>query len=426
MKRSMIDFSHPGSNLEDMYVLSSPDSYRKQLKTLKELKMKRYLLILTAILMISVLACRKKDVLDIRPENAVYMGNQSNTGVIAITVSDENGGAAVVTPRVANITNKPVTVTLGIDQKLLDDYNKANNLELQPMAAEDFVFVTKDGKKTHGETTVTIEPGDFEASATVKIDSLNVEKYPYSKRLAIPVMIKSVNGLKLLSSPTWTLVRLNRQLKTSVGLMSGGNIVVRPKTPFEPMKEWTFQMSMIYSTLTRSNLTTAYIQNHGGGEFYTRINATSGIQIKNGRDGDDTWTQKPLNAGQWLHIAYVYKEGSVSVYVNGELQKTFETTPIYLNNTANSGWAIGNEGYNNDYIREVRFWNRALTQAEIMDKLYLPQDPATPGLLMYMPFTKEAQLNELTGNWTVIKDNNTRMSFVDNVLFPAAKLEIAE
>lgn len=390
--------------------------------------MKKYIFILTASALFgSFIACKKKEVLDIKPENAVYMGNSNNTGVVAITVSDDKGGMAIVTPRTATIADKPVTVTVVIDQKTLDEYNKKNNLELETMDADDFVFVTKDGKETHGEATVTIEPGSFEASVTIRIDSLNTEKYPYSKRLAIPVIIKNAAGYKLLSSPQWTIVQLNRQLRTSVGLMSGGNITIKPRTPFaEPMKEWTFQMSMIYSSLTRSNLTTAFISSAGGGEFYTRIDATKGIQVKNGRDGDDTWTQKPLSPGVWLNISYVYKEGSVSVYVNGELQKTFETTPLYLNNTAASAWVVGNGAYKDDYIREVRFWNRALTQAEIMDKLYLPQDPKTPGLLMYMPFTKEAELEELTGNWDVSPDKSTTIKFVDNVLFPADKLQIAK
>ncbi len=69
----------------------------------------------------------------------------------------------------------------------------------------------------------------------------------------------------------------------------------------------------------------------GTGDFYTRITNDKGIQIKNGRDGDDTWTNKPLSNGKWLNISLVHRNASsISVYVNGELQKTFETSPIYF------------------------------------------------------------------------------------------------
>lgn len=391
--------------------------------------MKKYIFLLIAIISISY-ACKKKDFLDNKPDNAVYMGNVNSSDVLDITVSDDKGGLAVVTPRLANISEKPVTIVIGVDKATLDKYNEKNNLDLEPMNAEDFAFIDSDGKVSHGEATVTIQPGEFEASVQVKIDSINVKKYPYSKRLAIPILIKNVSNFKLLSQPQWTLVKLNRQLRTSIGEINSltGGISVKPKTPYAaPMKEWTFQMSMIYRDLTRGNLTTAYISSSGGGEFYTRINASQGIQIKNGRDGDDTWTQKKLATNVWLHIAYVYKERSLSVYVNGELQKTFETTEMYLANSPESGWTIGNDNYkNNDYIREVRFWNKALSQAEIMDKLYLPQDPNTPGLLMYMPFTKEAGVTELTGKWNVSINPASKISFIDNVLFPATKLEIAE
>lgn len=385
--------------------------------------MRIYIYTLAFFAAVLLAACSKTD----EPDNAVYMETPNNSGVISMVVNNENGGSTTITPRLAQIAEEPVTITVALDEKTLNDYNSKNNLNLEPINADDFVFITKDGKETTGQASATIKKGEFQTGIEVRMKSVNEDKYPFSKRFAIPVIITNSSKHKVLSSPKTTIIRINRKLKTSVGLMGGGNIKMLPKTIIkEPMTEWTFQMSMIYSTLTRGNLTTAYISNHGGGEFYTRINQTTGIQIKNGRDGDDTWTQKGLSPNVWLHISYVYREGSVSVYVNGELQRTFETTPIYINNNADSGWIIGNEGYRNDYIREVRFWDRALTEAEIIDKLYLPQDPQDLGLLMYLPFTVESELEDITGNWNVTKGTTTTISYVENVIFPSDKLEIEE
>lgn len=396
--------------------------------------MKKLIILFCSIAFVCLSSCTTLDDGGAPGDNAAYMGNPTGSGVVGITVSDEKGGLAFVTPRLANVADKPVTITVGIDQQVLDDYNQANNLSLETLDVNDFEFITPDGKKTHGEAAITIDKGMYMGNVEVKIHSLDANKYPHSKRLAIPVKIKSVDGYKMLSSPQWTLIQLNRQLKTSVGLMSGNGFKLTPKEPFaKPMEQWTFQMSAIYSSLTRTNLTTAFISDHGGGEFYTRIAMKPGyegngigIQIKNGRDGADTWTQKPLKPNEWLHISYVYKDQTVSVYVNGVLQKTFETTPIYLKNTASSGWTVGNGGYRNDYIREIRFWDKALTQAEIVDKLYLPQDPKTPGLILYLPLTKESQLQELTGNWDVLEYEGLEVQYVDNVVFPAEKLVIEE
>lgn len=390
--------------------------------------MKKHIYILFAVLAYLMSACTSVGEEGEGPDNAVYMGTLNSSGVISMIVDNEEGGSTFVTPRLANIADEPVTITVGVDANILNEYNEKYSLELEPIAATDFVFVTKDGKESTGEAVVTIPQGDFQASVEVKMKSVDEQKYPFSKRFAIPVSIKEASKYKVLSSPTWTLIRLNRRLKTSVAVMSGGGFSIRPKTPFtEPMKEWTMQMSAIYTTLTRGNLTTAYMNAAGGGgELYTRISGTAGIQIKNVRDGDDTWTQQPLEAGKWLHISFVYKNSTVSVYVNGVLQKTFNTTPIYLSDKSDSGWTIGNEGYRNDHLREIRFWDRALTEGEIIDKLYFPQDPQTPGLLMYMPLTKESELNELTGNWNVTKHDGTSISFVDNVVFPADELVIEE
>ena len=81
-------------------------------------------------------------------------------------------------------------------------------------------------------------------------------------------------------------------------------------------------------------------------------------------------------------------------------------------------------------------WNRALTEGEIIDKEYLPQDPTDPSLIMYMPFTKteDGQMKELTGNWTISDfrtlgiwdEDPASIKYVENVMFPAEDLVIVE
>ena len=56
---------------------------------------------------------------------------------------------------------------------------------------------------------------------------------------------------------------------------------------------------------------------------------------------------------------------------------------------------VGNSGYHNDYLREIRLWDKALTESEINDYLYLPMDPATPHLISYLPLSKEMETKDL-------------------------------
>ena len=53
------------------------------------------------------------------------------------------------------------------------------------------------------------------------------------------------------------------------------------------------------------------------------------------------------------------------------------------------------------FFREFRVWNRALTDAEIVDGLYLPVDPTSKGLVVYLPINKKDGFKDMS------KYNNT-------------------
>lgn len=381
-------------------------------------------------------------------ENAVYMGNPNASGVISIVASDDAGATFSVTPRLATRTTTPVKVTLEVDKATLEAYNKANNLSTVAVDANDVIFTAADGSEHIGKVEATINEGDFMATVPVRLTSLAADKYPYSGRYAIPVKITKVEGPhKLLSTPQSTIVNLNRKVKTSALYIQnstgdhGYTMVMRPNTPYTTeMSEWTMQYIAQFQSLNRNNMTTASLGGKTG--FYNRISPTSGLQVKSeGRDGDDTWTQKPIATGEWVHVSYVYRKngilGTLTIYVNGELQKTFSTSLLYMNDDGH--WGFGNSNLRNYYLREVRFWNRALTPAEIQDKYYLPEDPSAEGLEAYFPFSKESYdettktFRDLTGKWTwswspKIQDGTVTIkhSIVENIVFPAKSLTIEQ
>lgn len=372
--------------------------------------------------------------------NAVYMGNVNQAGVIAVLASDQDGASFAITPRLANTTDSPITVTVEVDVATLEKYNKENGLSVRPVSPEDIRFVNDEGEEGVGKISATIKPGNIVATIEGRLLSLDATKYPYDGRYAIPVKITDVKGpLKLLSSPVSTIVNLNRKIKTSVFHMhapGGGGYTMRfaPKVPYkEEMSEWTFQYIAQFNNIHGNNQTTGSLSSGAG--FYNRISKTGGLQIKSeGRDGVDTWTNKPVNEGEWLHVSYVYRKsglvGKLSVYVNGELQKTFTTSLLYIDNKEGSGWGFGNENVSDYYLREVRYWNRALTSAEILDKYYLPEDPKADGLEAYFPMTKESYdeesktFTDLTGKWTWTIRENATYEITENVVFPAQKLKI--
>ncbi len=372
--------------------------------------------------------------------NAVYMGNVNQAGVIAVLASDQDGALFAVTPRLANTADEPVTVTVEVDVATLEKYNKENGLNVRPIKPEDIRFVNAEGEESVGKISATIKPGSVVATIEGRLSSLDATKYPYDGRYAVPVKITDVKGpLKLLSDPVSTIVNLNRKIKTSVFHMKtpGGNgytMRFAPKVTYkEEMSEWTFQYIGQFNTIHGNNQTTGSLSSGTG--FYNRIAKTAGLQIKSeGRDGSDTWTNKPVNEGEWLHVSYVYRKsglvGKLSVYVNGELQKTFTTSLLYIDDKEGSGWGFGNSNVSDYYLREVRYWNRALTAAEIQDKYYLPEDPAANGLEAYFPMTRESYdentktFTDLTGKWTCAINEGSQYEIVDHVVFPASKVQI--
>ena len=177
----------------------------------------------------------------------------------------------------------------------------------------------------------------------------------------------------------------------------------------------------------RPNLPVLYFGgNQTAGEFYTRIIKGS-IQVKNGRDGEDSWTKESdlLVQDKWLQISFVYKSKIMDVYVNGQLLHTFSLGVIGLSKGARL--RIGNAGLKNDYVRELRFWSKALTPTEINDYLYLPVNPEMPNLEMYVPFDKEHGAKDISLNAAISGfDENGSMTFIDNVKFPSETLIIEE
>lgn len=354
--------------------------------------------------------------------NAVYMETPDNKGVLPFVLEPE-GGTISITPRLANITGQNVKIRLEYDTSVLDNYNKVNATSYTALPASAFKLIGEGQEEKTGSLEVEVAKGDFATQALVKVGKLDEEEFPNSEKYVIPLSITSASAYTLIPSQRSVLLILNRPLITSVALVSG-YLKFKPVNVWS-QPEWTIQMSALYSSLTRTNQTTASISNWAGSEFYTRINATTGIQVKNGRDGDDTWTQVLLSPHKWLHISYVHKDNTVTVYVNGRVHKVFPTGAIWM--TDESWIQVGNDGYNNDYLRELRFWSKALSESEINDMLYTPVSPDTPHLEAYLPLTKEVGTKDVVapeGTDNVVATG--KFEYVENVKFPSDDLVIVD
>lgn len=381
----------------------------------------------SAIALCTLVGCNSFDgVTDFKPDNGVYLEAQSATRTAALTLT-KTGGETSFNVRLANPTTTDVTVELKRDEKSLSAFNKINNTQLEAIPDSYYTLLNAKGEVLNG--SVTIPAGEFSAKVIVRVKPLNETEFPLSGRYAIPfVAANASGGFNILESSNNVLIQINRTIVTSVTELKGNGIRVFANKDYV-IPEWTCQITAHYSMLgtynDRPNLTIVYFggPNPNAGAFYTRI-VKGKLQVQSGRDGDDSWTRETdlIQGKRWIQITFVYNRKKMDIYINGEMVHTFALGNIGI--SKGNGIALGNSGLRaGDYFRELRFWSKALTPQEINNYLYLPLDPKTPNLEMYLPLTKEVGIKDISLNNNKVEIySGAKPEFIENVLFPSLEL----
>ena len=152
--------------------------------------------------------------------------------------------------------------------------------------------------------------------------------------------------------------------------------------------------------------------------YVLRCGANGKLSFNVGNSGG-VWTEVQstilMQANIWNHVAGVFDNGTMSIYINGNFAGSTTSNPIA---TSALGLVIGDTpGYPgrvfNGLIDEVRIWNVARTQAQIQanDTVDLPNNE--PGLVGYYKF------NQVTGITTPNEITATTNSLGTLVNFPA-------
>ena len=99
-----------------------------------------------------------------------------------------------------------------------------------------------------------------------------------------------------------------------------------------------------------------------------------------------------MGINQWYHVAGVYDGNTVKVYINGILQATNVTTGTHNTSTGTAMFLGDNPTWTgrliNGQIDEVRIWNVARTQAEILTNYIQELTGSETGLVAYWNFNQ--------------------------------------
>lgn len=366
--------------------------------------------------------------------NFAYIEEAVSNSSLRFTVGDE-GGTTFLTPRISNRVAEEVRMSVSIDPALLEEYNKTNgsNFKLLPESNYDLEI---DGEKAKN-FQIKLAPMEYGKAVTVRIHSMLDEggnPVALTNLYAIPVRIKSVEGcgVTLKSKDNSMMIFIDRRFKTSVMLLKGRMLCeVKDAANDKQYTEWTAQYSfcpnevnnnvgLMYPNTRTSTNSPLYMSLSGGG-FLLHANTGGGGKIY---FNQPKFIDFKFERGKWYHMSIVYKEEEsvpkLRIYINGELAlenvwpgKVPDWPKIYIGN-----------GNFNALVRELRFWERALTPAEVNSTLYFA-DPESAGLELYMPFDKINQLTNITpgkADWFKVSFDSgasvEKINFDTEVTFP--------
>ena len=360
----------------------------------------------SAALFLGLTACQEK--LDNDNSNslgnlsAVYM-NDNNVNV-SFAKSTESGSTKFEI-RMSNLRERNETITIAATD-FFPEYNEKNTTNYKMLPASEYELYEEGNttnKSTNGSLNITLKPGQTAVQVGVKVRPLNDDTFPLGIKYAIPLRIVSAS-LPILSNKD-VVVTLSRPFKTSVAKIKQGYALgVKVADNIQGSDEFTIQGMFLFEEFHSYNNTNVNMSLFQGEMLpYTRIDAGK-IQVKNGGGDspDDYAESKDIAVGKWVQITFTYKDSFLKLYINGKLIKTYQRPSLKVSPGMRINIENTQTSYSaNRYFREFRLWNRVLTDAEIVDGLYLPVDPTSKGLVAYLPITKKDGFKDMS------KYNNT-------------------
>lgn len=292
-------------------------------------------------------------------------------------------GAEVATTtlnvRLSDVANVESRYRLVYDTAVVNEYNRLNETPYASLPQESFSLSSEE---------TTIEAG---ASVSTPI-TLTVPPYSEAlkasgKKYAIGFRLENTSGnASVLPSGSKLVYILDQVVIQPVVVLDQSHYVSQDLVKNYPLTEWTVEMNInkhvLYTEVGRGN--NQAIFGAGPDEIYIRFGDApiegNRLQIKT--QGTQMNSLALFNEHTWYHLAFVCTGTKLYLYVNGQLDNSMDlpgkTTNVNsINICSPSTYWLGNAMYS-----EVRFWQRARSQAEIANNMYAC-DPTTPGLITY-------------------------------------------
>ncbi len=296
--------------------------------------------------------------------------------------------------RLAQPLDSDITVTVGTDASLLDEYNTRNGSNYVALPDEFLSF----------EGTTTIPAGAVSSEAI----SITIKEFPTDSGDAycIPLRIKDVcscSPVGITQATSRIFYVLTTPLRQVVPMMNYQNVPNSNSSWGIATTEWTLEGWIWMSSFSINNQAIFNAGVSAGTEIYIRFGdadvAYNKLQIKT--YGSQFNSNQAFSTNTWYHVAFVCGNGKCTMYINGVEDSSME---ISGNNYVIESLQLCSSGSQyfraNAQMAQIRFWKKALSASAIQDAMSRQVSPTSDGLFGYWKLD-EGQGNvfhDATGN----------------------------
>nr|NQU91120.1 T9SS type A sorting domain-containing protein [Bacteroidota bacterium] len=181
------------------------------------------------------------------------------------------------------------------------------------------------------------------------------------------------------------------------------HVIITSVPELRPSNNFTIEAWIKPDDIITNQVVFMHDENGGGDDGYA-LSISNGKANFSAHNGASQYiiSDEPIIAGTWNHIAGVFDNSTLKVYVNG-VEKTlagsgdiFYSLYDYVNIGRRGGSYHPNTSMFSGTIEEVRFWDMARTQEEIAENMHINLLGYESGLLSYWQFND--------GSGTVLTD----------------------
>lgn len=317
--------------------------------------------------------------------DAVYITAAENTPTLNFSArnSGDNLGITITS---ALITQKEIEVHLSIDPTLVDEYNKSYNESFSPLA---------EGVCTLSESKILMPSGSYRSDA-VLLTVNDVEKIENGINYLLPIILKSNSkDYPALPGSDVLYVIINRTMLMSVPKLDGNSYFeVKFKdndiSRLQNLDEFTIEARVNFWDFPRyndTNLMGIIGFPEGETEEKSAWLFVDGTPDRVGGKGDipvfmfgvKQWSVYAgklgfaLEKNKWYHVAGVFKNKKLLLYINGTLfsEAEYKNKVSFTNNFfIGAAPNVQNGFFTKGAINQARLWTRALSASELRNPLH--------------------------------------------------------